>query len=153
MVKYCIVVDCINSKDNQKEKKKLKQQKNSLFTLPKNPEVIRQWSQILGQDLAPDLKCNQFICDQHFEEDYIIRNDVISIPGQKSFVSERKKIILKRDAIPILNKNIDQESTSSNKCESVAVTNDEAVVVNQELIHLQSEYRTNELNVIGEAEC
>lgn len=69
---------------------------------------MRQWSQILGQDLASDSKCNQFICDQYFEEDYIIRNDVISIPGQKPFVSGRKKIILKRDAIPILNKNIDQ---------------------------------------------
>ncbi|XP_057335031.1 uncharacterized protein LOC130673834 [Microplitis mediator] len=106
MVKYCTVVSCTNSKNNKKVKKELQLQKNSMFTVPKDPEIVRNWSQILEQDLV----FSSFICDKHVDEEYILRKDVINIPGQEPYVSERKKITLKPGAIPTLYKNINETS-------------------------------------------
>ncbi|XP_057320147.1 uncharacterized protein LOC130664276 [Microplitis mediator] len=71
-----------------------------------DPEIVRNWSQILEQDLV----FSSFICDKHFDEEYILRKDVINIPGQEPYVSERKKITLKPGAIPTLYKNINETS-------------------------------------------
>ncbi|KAK0174350.1 hypothetical protein PV327_010132 [Microctonus hyperodae] len=157
MVKFCVVVGCFNSKEKNKGQNKLKLQKNSLFTVPKNTEIIKQWSEILRQNWDFDPKCNRFICDEHFDEQYIIRKDIITIPGQQPFISERKKIILKRDAIPTLDKNTssdenENENTVNNICERVAVTS-EASVADEEPLNLMREDCNIEPNIIGEVKC
>ncbi|KAK0171444.1 hypothetical protein PV327_011299 [Microctonus hyperodae] len=104
MVKYCVVVNCINSREKKKGQNKLNLPKNSLFTVPKNIQIIKQWSEILGQNWDFEPGSNKFICDEHFDEQYIIRKDIITIPGQQPFISERKKITLKKNAVPTLEK-------------------------------------------------
>ncbi|XP_043488993.1 uncharacterized protein LOC122515662 [Polistes fuscatus] len=150
MVKYCVVVDCINNKEKKTKKNKLKLQKNSFFTVPKETQIIRQWSEILRQNLDFDPKCRQFICDEHFDEKYIIRKDIITIPGEQPFVSERQKIILKRDAIPTLDK---KTSASENICESMVVAASEEFVVKEEPVDLMREDGIIEPNIIEEVEC
>ncbi|KAK0078369.1 hypothetical protein PV326_009408 [Microctonus aethiopoides] len=155
MVKYC-VVGSINSKEKRKEQKELKLQKNSLFTVPKNIQIIRQWSEILRQNWDFDPKCNKYICDEHFDENHIIRKDIITIPGQQPFTSDRKKIILKRDAIPTLNKDNSASrnaigSIAENIFESVAVAS-EKYTVNEEPVNLMNEDGNMEPNIMEEVE-
>ncbi|KAK0157248.1 hypothetical protein PV327_011318, partial [Microctonus hyperodae] len=93
-----------------------------------NSKIIGQWSGILEQNWDFDENSNEFICDDHFDERYIIRKDVITIPGQESFISERRKIILKENAIPTLKKSTlpsenETGSTASNICDSVVMAN------------------------------
>ncbi|KAK0160293.1 hypothetical protein PV328_007721 [Microctonus aethiopoides] len=122
-------------------------------TFQQNIQIIRQWSEILRQNWDFDQKCDKYICDEHFDENHIIRIDIITIPGQQPFISDRKKIMLKRNSIPTLNKNNSASgnaigSIAENIFKSVAVASEEYA----EPVNLMNEDGNMEPNIIGEVE-
>lgn len=71
-----------------------------MFVVPsKNPELFRQWQQILPQ-YHRQLKPNDRICERHFREEDIVRYWQHTINGQTELIP-RDKPTLKPGALPV----------------------------------------------------
>uniref|UniRef100_A0A1Q3F1F7 THAP-type domain-containing protein n=1 Tax=Culex tarsalis TaxID=7177 RepID=A0A1Q3F1F7_CULTA len=72
----------------------------TMFVVPrKDPDLFRQWQEILPQDRRP-LKLNDRVCERHFREEDILRYWQHTINGQQEIIL-RDKPSLKPRALPV----------------------------------------------------
>lgn len=76
MLKLCVVKKCQKTRQSIKEK-------CSLFRVPQSEVLREMWEAIPG---IMRLQANQYVCEKHFEEDYIVRSLMKRDSGQKILI-------------------------------------------------------------------
>jgi hypothetical protein len=69
------------------------------FSTPKDEVLLKQWAQKLPQKQGTKLNASSRVCENHFVEQDIIKNDEMIIDG-KVILLPRKNWKLKADAVP-----------------------------------------------------
>ncbi|CAG5047486.1 unnamed protein product [Parnassius apollo] len=98
MVKYCIVRGCTSgSVSDRKNRQKKNLRQSSLFKVPKSNVLRKKWSKALSQQLTP----NQFVCEKHFREEDIKKDDRLIINEAETIIPRERWALLNDNVIPI----------------------------------------------------
>ncbi|XP_074094037.1 uncharacterized protein LOC141524209 isoform X2 [Cotesia typhae] len=97
MVKVCAVNNCVSGRKAERNKRKqLKKRQTALFKVPKCPRKFQEWQSALSQTLTG----NSFICELHFKDKDVIKEDKINLPDGSVYRSPRIKCDLALGAVP-----------------------------------------------------
>ncbi|XP_043266763.1 uncharacterized protein [Venturia canescens] len=108
MGKYCAYPGCRTGRCAERsQRKRLGKRQASVFKVPKH--MVHRWSEAVQQDLTTE----QFICELHFADKSVVREDrVVRTDGVIEMVP-RSKYLLVDDAVPIAVQNKENANDAS----------------------------------------
>ncbi|KAG8270796.1 hypothetical protein J6590_077061 [Homalodisca vitripennis] len=75
------------------------------FSFPKDPETFRTWLRAIHRD-SYEVSSNSRVCIKHFDERYIIKEDIVTRPDGTILTVKRDRLKLRNDAVPTIFENL-----------------------------------------------